>query len=60
MGALPELTCANSSLSRLMRRPGGNASAISASFCLMPEMIASVEAEPFFKTCNSTERSPLT
>ena len=41
-------------------RPVGSASAMSASFCLTPEMIASVEAEPFFSTCSSTERSPLT
>ena len=46
--------------SKLIWRCAGSASAISASFCLTPEMIARVDAEPLFNTCNSTDRSPLT
>ena len=32
----------------------------SSTRCLMPSMMASVDTEPFFSTCSSTERPPST
>ncbi len=39
---------------------GGRISFIPATPALMPEMMASVDTEPFFRTCISTERLPST
>ena len=48
------------SLTRAMLRPSGSVARISATRCLMPSMMASVDAAPFFNTCSTTERPPST